>query len=260
MKTKYPIVLVHGIMLKDVLFVKAFGKIEKRLKENGFSVHTADHDGMGSIENNARQLKSFIEGVLSSEGAEKVNIIAHSKGGLDSLYMINNLDTSDKVASITFLCTPHKGSVIADKLYSLPKIVRGPLVFWFNLFYRMFGDESPDALTVCRQLCTSPDGILALDEEKSGGIFMQSFSSKMESHKDDFLMSIPHVISHYYSSGETDGLVSTDSSKFALYRGHCIEESVSHSEIVDFMTKKDKKEKIYAFYTELCTELSQLGY
>ena len=260
MNTKYPIILVHGIMLKDILFIKAFGRIEKKLSADGYSVHTADHDGMGSIENNARQLKAFIEKVLLNEDAEKVNIIAHSKGGLDSLYMINNLDMEDKVSSITFLCTPHKGSVIADKLYSLPRPIRGTLAFWLNLFYKMFGDESPDSLTVCRQLCTSPDGILSLGANSPSGILMQSFSSKMESSRDDFIMSIPHIISHYYSVGDTDGMVSAESSKFAFYRGHCVEGSVSHSEIVDFMTNKNKREKIYTFYSELCRELAELGH
>ena len=260
MKTNYPIVLVHGIMLKDVMFIKAFGKIEKRLRDEGYSVHTADHDGIGSIENNARQLKKFIEKLLADEKADKVNIIAHSKGGLDSLYMINNLDMASKISSLTFLCTPHKGSIIANKLYSLPKAVRGTLAFWLNLLYKTFGDESPDALTVCRQLCTSAEGIVSIDEDSHSGILMQSFSSKMESSADDFVMSIPHIISHYYSVGETDGMVTAESSKLAFYRGDCVEGSVSHSEIVDFMTKKGKKEKIYAFYSELCLELANLGH
>ncbi len=31
--TRYPIVLVHGIVLKDIRFFKAFGRIEKELKK-----------------------------------------------------------------------------------------------------------------------------------------------------------------------------------------------------------------------------------
>jgi triacylglycerol lipase len=36
--------------------------------------------------------------VLSQTGAQKVNIIAHSKGGLDCRYAIANLGLEDKVA------------------------------------------------------------------------------------------------------------------------------------------------------------------
>ena len=113
---KYPIILVHGIILKDFLHFKAFGKIEKILKNAGYHVYTADHDGLGTIQSNAEQLKCFVNRVLSIEGVDRVNLIAHSKGGLDSLYMIDRLSMSDKVASLTFLCTPHKGSPIATRL------------------------------------------------------------------------------------------------------------------------------------------------
>ena len=41
-------------------------------------------------------------------GCEKVNIIAHSKGGLDSRYMITHLGLADKVASLTTVATPPK--------------------------------------------------------------------------------------------------------------------------------------------------------
>ena len=36
MKTKYPIILAHGIILKDFKYFKAFGKIEKILRAEGF--------------------------------------------------------------------------------------------------------------------------------------------------------------------------------------------------------------------------------
>ena len=78
------------------------------LEKEGYKVYVADTDGFGSVENNAEQLKSFIERVLSETGAEKVNIIAHSKGGLDAKYMITKLYMEDKIASLTTLCTPHK--------------------------------------------------------------------------------------------------------------------------------------------------------
>ena len=260
MKTKYPIVLVHGIMLKDILCIKAFGKIEKVLSEAGEAVYTSNHDGLGTIEDNASQLKRFINEILEKENTDKVNVIAHSKGGLDTLYMINSLNMGEHVASVTFLCTPHKGSVIADKIFALPRIVKGTLAFWLNFWYQIFGDENPNALKVCEQLCTKPEGISAIDSGANTGIFMQSFSANMEKPGDDFIMGIPHMIHRYCSGSVTDGMVSADSSMFGLYRGHATDFSISHSQIVDFMAKKSHKEKIYGFYLEICRELSEMGY
>ena len=54
---KYPIILVHGLAIKNYKFIKSFGNIERILKENGFKVYTSNQDGFGSIRNNAIQLK-----------------------------------------------------------------------------------------------------------------------------------------------------------------------------------------------------------
>ena len=124
MSSKYPIILVHGIAAKQLRILNAFGQIGEELKKEGYTVYISDNDGFGSVENNAEQLKRFIEKVLKDTGAEKVNIIAHSKGGLDSKYMITKLGMEDKVASLTTLCTPHKGSIIASKIWDLPMPIK----------------------------------------------------------------------------------------------------------------------------------------
>ncbi len=259
MSTKYPIILVHGILFKDLWHRKAFGKIGKVLTNEGHKVFTSNHDGLGAIETNAEQIKEYVNRVLLETGAEKVNIIAHSKGGLDSLYMIDRLGMSDKVASATFLCTPHKGSAIAERLYDLPKFIRGFIAFNLNLWYRILGDKHPNSLEVCRQLKTNHDGVVELDGEHDG-IFMQSYSTVLERKRDDFLLGIPLIFSRKHEGHLTDGLVSVESSKFKNYRGHCTDSSISHSQMVDFMTSKRKKEKVYKFYIELCSELEEMGF
>ena len=132
MPSKYPIVLAHGIAAKQLRILNAFGQIGSELEKEGYKVYVADTDGFGSVENNAEQLKSFIERVLSETGAEKVNIIAHSKGGLDAKYMITKLYMEDKIASLTTLCTPHKGSVIASKIWELPMPLKKICAFWID--------------------------------------------------------------------------------------------------------------------------------
>ena len=141
MINKYPFILVHGIVLKDYKFFKAFTKIEKSLNDAGYIAITSTTDGFGSIENNAKQLKKQILEVLKKYNVDKVNLIAHSKGGLDAKYMIKELDMEDKVASLTTLCTPHKGSKIADLMLSLPKFIIKILEFFINKTYKLFKDE-----------------------------------------------------------------------------------------------------------------------
>ncbi len=259
--TKYPILLVHGIMLKDFGKFKAFGKIEKTLREQGYTVYTSQCDGFGSIEGNAQQLKDQIMEILRKTGADKINLIAHSKGGLDSRYMIMHLGMSERIASLTCLCTPHKGSVIASKLYALPKPLKYLIATFLTLCYRLFGDKDPQVLTVCKQLSDTPDGTrLYFDDTPHDGIFIQSYSTTLKNSRDDFVMGIPLMISKKFEDHPSDGMVSCKSSQYGDYRGDCTDMSVSHSEIVDFMAKKSKKEKIYGFYLTLCEDLQKRGF
>lgn len=255
--TRYPVILVHGIILKDNLFFKSFGKIEKNLKKNGYSVSTAPTDGFGAIENNAAQLKEYVEKVLQEESAEKVNLVAHSKGGLDCIAMIQSAGMEDKVASLTTLCTPHLGSPIASYILSYPKWILKFIAFWIDLWYRIFGDKHPDCLKVCKQLQQRDEAELIGFSEK---VYCQSYSTTLQRGRDDFVMGIPYFFSKRLEKKDTDGLVSTDSSKFENYQGNCVEGSVSHSEIAGFMMKRKKKERIIGFYLKLLNELAEMGF
>ena len=260
MNTKYPIILVHGIAIKDFLFIKSFGKIDSILKKEGYKVYKSRIDGFGTIEHNAETLKNEILHILEEEKTDKVNIIAHSKGGLDSKYMILNLGMEDKVASLTTLCTPHKGSPVASSILKLPRWGLRWIAFWLNFWYRIFGDKKPDSLTVCKELAESKD---IEDEtfEITNKIYCQSYSTHMEHAKDDFVMGIPLIFFHHYLEEENcDGLVKEDSSIFGEYKGRAFDDSVSHSEIIDFLVNKKKKERIYSFYKEICNDLVKRGY
>ena len=259
MQTKYPIVLVHGVALKEWFIVKSFCRIGKILREAGYVVYSANTDGFGSIENNASQLKTYIEEILRKENTDKVNIIAHSKGGLDSKYMLQELGMAESVASLTTLSTPHKGTGVASGLYRLPRWFAKFLAFWINFWYRIFGDKHPDALTVCRQLQLTPNDELERLEVPQG-VFCQSYSSTMNKYRDDFLMSIPLFFSRRWDEGPTDGLVSVESAKYAEYRGDCLDEAVSHSEIVGYSLKSKKRKKVYNFYLGMCKDLAERGF
>ena len=259
MKSQYPFILVHGVALKDFLFFKAFGRIGKMLEKEGYRVYTARTDAFGTIETNAAQLKAETEKLLRDTGAEKVNIIAHSKGGLDARYMIEHLGMEGKVASLTTLCTPHRGSALASRILRLPEFVLHILDFFFNLVYRIGGDKHPSALAVCRQLKAVP-----AEEWKnlhvSDEVYCQSYSAVLEEKRADFVRDVPLMYFRSFQDGPSDGMVSVESAKYGNYRGDCLEESVSHSEIVDLMTKKKKKEKIFGFYRNLCADLAERGF
>ncbi len=259
MPSKYPIILVHGIAAKQLRILNAFGKIGQRLEEGGYSVFVADTDGFGCIETNADQLKRYIDRVMAESGAEKVNIIAHSKGGLDSKYMITNLGMEDKIASLTTLCTPHRGSIIASKIWNLPSPIKKIFAATINGFYRVFfHDEHPDSMRTCDQLRTLDEAEETL--QFSEKVYCQSYSTSISKVKDCFVMALPMKMQHHFEIMDNDGLVAEDSTKFGNYRGKCLDIPVSHVQIIDLFSKKSQKEKVYAFYLQVCEELTEMGY
>jgi triacylglycerol lipase len=84
--------------------------VRERLEALGYDVHLARLSPTGSVSLRAAQLARQVESIR----AERVNIIAHSMGGLDARYAITHLGLHSRVASLTTIGTPHHGTPIAD--------------------------------------------------------------------------------------------------------------------------------------------------
>ena len=83
-KTEYPILLVHGAGFRDLKIPVYWGRIPRVLREHGAEVFFGEQDCWASTETNAHALCERIDAICAQTGAEKVNIIAHSKGGLEA--------------------------------------------------------------------------------------------------------------------------------------------------------------------------------
>ncbi len=128
---RLPIVLAHGIARFDILLeilrqrfhtpetelgdrFQYFKGIKTHLESHGFQVFHPNEDFAGPVDLRADQLRSRVNEVLASTGAPKVNIIAHSMGGLDARHMIVDKGMADKVATLVTIGTPHLGTILAD--------------------------------------------------------------------------------------------------------------------------------------------------
>ncbi len=113
--TRHPIVLAHGWLGFDRIGLPQLGHdyfrgVPMRLRALGHSVHVARVSPIASIRVRAGQLTRQIEQL----GAKRVNIIAHSMGGLDARLAISRLGLGAHVASLTTIGTPHHGTPLAD--------------------------------------------------------------------------------------------------------------------------------------------------
>ena len=115
-KTRYPIVLAHGLSGFRQLFgvVDYFFGIPSDLSSGGAQVFVTQVSAFGSAEARGEQLLQQIEFIAASTGAGKVNLIGHSQGGLDARYVM--AVRPDLIASLTTVATPHLGADLADFL------------------------------------------------------------------------------------------------------------------------------------------------
>lgn len=115
-KTKYPIVLVHGLFgfSKICGIYPYFYGIEEALTKGGAQVFIPSLSAVNSNEVRGEQLLSFVHEVLQESGAEKVNLIGHSQGALTSRYVAAT--HPELIASVTSVNGVNFGSEIADFL------------------------------------------------------------------------------------------------------------------------------------------------
>ena len=256
--TKYPVVLVHGMMVKDFSFWPAFRGITDFLRKQNVAVYVSNQDGLGAIATNAAQLKDEILEILQKESCEKVNIIAHSKGGVDARFMISRLGMGSHVASLTTLSTPHHGSGLSAKLLQMPAFLAKTIAFFSNLFYRILGDRQPDILQLGNELTADAMEAFNRDVPNAPEVYYQSFSSTAP-HKKAFLRFIPYQISRYCEQDDTDGMVAVKSSKWGNYRGS-ISAELDHFKMVGVYGSKKKLTGVGLFYLHIIQELSHMGF
>ena len=114
-RLRHPVILAHGMLGVDEIAVAGrrhqyFRKITDGLSGLEAKFHTPRVPAAAPISVRAEQLRALVEELPAS----RVNVIAHSMGGLDARYAISRLGLQDRVASLVTIGTPHHGTPVAD--------------------------------------------------------------------------------------------------------------------------------------------------
>ena len=121
---RYPVVLVHGLMGFDELAtggprLRYFRGVVDHLEKMGVKVYRPRLPALAAVPERAARLAEFVRAVP----AERVNLIAHSMGGLDARWAITKLGLGEKVASLVTVATPHHGTPLAELKDAAPAAV-----------------------------------------------------------------------------------------------------------------------------------------
>ena len=154
--SRYPLLLVHGWTgFKSIGPTEYFYNVPDDLSGLGFLPLVAVLDPYNSVEIRSEQLAAQIDDFMVQSHSRRLDIIAHSQGGLDARRAISTLGYGDRVAALVTVATPHHGTPIADiALGLLPGPAEDALAFLLNLLGASGGHES-DALASFQSLTTS---------------------------------------------------------------------------------------------------------
>lgn len=136
-KTRYPLVLVHGMAGFDsILGIDYFYQVPADLRKNGATVLVASLSSFNDNDVRGEQLLKQLKEWAAAKGYRKFNLIAHSQGGPTARYVAGV--APELVASVTSVGSPHDlqasaaDNALGTLLSTYPKIVAllGQTIGW----------------------------------------------------------------------------------------------------------------------------------
>ena len=264
-KTKYPLLLVHGVFFRDFDHFNYWGRIPAELEKNGATIYYGEHNSAAAVNDSALELEKRIKEIVQQTGCGKVNIIAHSKGGLDSRTAIATTSARQYVASLTTINTPHRGCEFADYLLGeIPQKQQMAIAKQYNTLAAKLGDKDPDFLAAVYDLtserCRERNEVIHDDPD----VFYQSVGSVMqEASSGQFPLNFTYRLVKYFD-GENDGLVGVDSfgwgSSLQMVRLEKKGRGISHGDMIDLNRQNLKGLDIREFYVQLVSGLREKGF
>lgn len=239
-------------------------------------MYYGNHESASSVSAAAAELSARIKEIVTATGCRKVNVIAHSKGGLDIRWAVSCLDTAPMVASITTINTPHRGCGFADYLLGkIPVTQQNTLATAYNAAASRLGDAHPDFLAAvhdltaarCTQLNQQMDAADAKARATTGhaptdSIFCQSVGSKLNhAINGKFPLNFTYPLVHWFD-GANDGLVSEKSFPwgqnytFLTVKGR---RGISHADMIDLNRENIPGFDVREFYVQLVSGLRTHG-
>ena len=211
--TRYPLLLVHGIGFHDRPSRFYWGRIPNALEQRGVRVFLGHQDAWGSIDGNAAQIAESLQGIISSTGCGKVNIISHSKGGIDCRYLIDMPGCAEHISSLTTISSPHNGSGTLGWLNRWFRPVMWLISWPVNLCFWLLGDKRPSFYQACLGLTPGRMAEFNQEHPPHPDILYRHYAAAMRSAASDGFLTLTYAVIKLIE-GENDGIVATAASRY----------------------------------------------
>lgn len=164
---KNPVLIVGGTLASEIIY----WVLEGRLVADGYRVEFFELPGGGLIDihESARQLKNKIADMQLRTGAQKINVIGHSQGGIVARTYIRDFGGS-AIESLISLGTPHQG--VSRERNPLMELMGAVL-------FHCFWDPSIPSSPMCPQLLEGSQLIQELNQrDPADPVFYTNIASR----------------------------------------------------------------------------------
>lgn len=259
---KYPILICHGYgAIASLVKPSPLYDVALLLRTHNVLAFAPNIVPYAKIETRADSWVKLIDQLMERIPYEKVNIVAHSMGGLDIRYALSKHNISDNVASLTTVATPHHGSSLAELTLKTPEAIREKLADFLDwmgdqIYPHTKSDAVASATQLTRHYITEVFNPQVPDHS---GIPYYSYSAAVGK-------GTPHpirVITRYQNNhifeqeGPNDGMVSVESAKWGE---HIKTAHLAHLEQMNLRVKDERKVLFEAFWLDLIKMLEAKGH
>lgn len=259
--TRYPVVLMHGF--GTLASIRRGGHLHEEamhLRGHGVLAFAPNVAPYNTVKVRSATWKQYLETILEETGAERLNLIAQSMGGLDARYLISRLGMGSRIESLVTISTPHHGTSIATFVLEQPQRLRdfaAAIANWMGTktlpgseadFIKAVEEFTPEF--VCDEFNPNvPD-----DPSVRYWSYAGSAGKGTDVIMNPFLRFLNGIL--YEREGCNDGFVSVESAKWGRYLGTV---GADHAEQVGIQIVPGSRFRVHEFYTDVVRKLAAEG-
>ncbi len=260
-RVQHPVIMCHGYgSVASILKPTPLQDACMLFRSHGILAFAPNVVPYASIEDRAKDWTRHVRQIMDMTKSDRVNIIAHSMGGLDLRFAVSRLGLDQAVASLTTIATPHRGSSLAELGLATPTNLRDMLseVFnWLgtNLYPSMTSDIKAALEDLTRNHVVNTFNPAVPDIK---GVEYFSWSAGVGKGTKESINSMLIPLNRYIfeKEGINDGFVSSDS---AVWGNHLGQIGLSHTEQIHMNLTRAHKQRWHDFWVNQARMLSVSG-